>query len=74
MYDKLCIENDNLSKQNRSLKNIIVNNDSRKLLDTEDKESIKYNELKELYNKLKEDNLSLSKENWKNKELINNIN
>lgn len=71
MYDKLCIENDNLSKQNRSFKNIIMSNDSRKMPDKEEKEGTKYSELKELYNKLKEDNTSLSKENWKNKELIN---
>jgi hypothetical protein len=71
LYDKLCIENDNLSKQNRSFKNIIMSNDSRKMPDKEEKEGTKYSELKELYNKLKEDNTSLSKENWKNKELIN---
>lgn len=48
-----------------------MSNEPRKTSDKEDKEDIKYNELKELYNKLKEDNISLSKENWKNKELIN---
>jgi len=45
-----------------------MSNDTRK---TSDKENDKYNELKELYNKLKDDNISLSKQNWKNKELIN---
>lgn len=48
--------------------NVIISDNSNKV---RDKDNNKFNELKELYNKLKEENISLSKQNWKNKELIN---